>query len=125
MRVLDLVRSMKTVVDLPNFGDERATREWLLGVISTAWALPGDSLDGMIDDDTVQFLSAAASSERMFEPIYRLMLVVLTTSRALTAEEAALAVRQLEASAKTAGVNPLAVLRVVEDIADLVRLIQQ
>ena len=124
MRMLDLLQSVEAVADLPNFGHQEATRRWLSGVISTAWAIPTHSPYGVIDDVTVQFLSAAANSVELFEPIYRLILYRLPADRALTPEEAALAVMLIAASAKAAGVNPQAVLRVVEGIAGMVRLIR-
>ena len=124
MRMLDLLESVKTVADLPNFGYQEATRHWLVGVISTAWAIPTRSPYGVIDDATVQFLSAAAGSSERFEPIYRLILYRLPADRALTPEEAAIAVRPIAEQAKASGVNPLAVLRVIEALADLVRFIR-
>ena len=124
MRMLDLLESVKTVADLPNFGYQEATRNWLLRVISTAWAIPSNSPNGVIDDATVQFLSAAAGNIEMFEPIYRLILYTLPTDRTLTPDEAAIAVRPIESAAKASGVNPLAVLRVIEALADLVRFIR-
>ena len=124
MRMLDLLESVKTVADLPNFGYQEATRKWLSGVISTAWAIPSNSPNGVIDDATVQFLSAAAGNIELFEPIYRLILYRLPADRALTPEEAALEVRPIAEQAKASGVNPLAVLRVIEALADLVRFIR-
>ena len=124
MRVLDLLESVKAVADLPNFGHQEAARNWLSGVISTAWAIPTHSPYGVIDDATVQFLSAAANSIEMFEPIYRVLLYRLPSDRALTPEEEEIAVRPLAAQAKASGVNPLAVLRVIEALADLVRFIR-
>ena len=124
MRMLDLLESVKTVADLPNFGYQEATRNWLSGVISTAWSIPSNSPNGVIDDDTIQFVSAAASSIEMFEPIYRLILYRLPSNRTLTPEEALLAVRPIAEQAKASGVNPLAVLRVIEALADLVRFIR-
>jgi len=124
MRMLDLLQSVEAVADLPNFGHQEATRRWLSGVISTAWAIPTHSPYGVIDDVTVQFLSAAANSVELFEPIYRLILYRLPADRALTPEEAAIAVRPIAEQAKASGVNPLAVLRVIEALADLVRFIR-
>ena len=124
MRVLDLVRSVETVAKLPNFGDEKATREWIGGIISTAWAIPSTSPHGVIDDATVQFLSSLAGSSERFEPIYRLILYRIPSNRTLTPEEALLAVRPIAEQAKASGVNPLAVLRVIEALADLVRFIR-
>ena len=124
MRMLDLLQSVRDVANLPNFGHQEATRQWLSGVISTAWSIPSNSPGGVIDDATVQFLSAAAVSIDRFEPIYRLILYTLPTDRTLTPDEAAIAVRPIESAAKASGVNPLAVLRVIEALADLVRFIR-
>ncbi len=125
MRVLDLVRCVETVAKLPNFGNMKETREWLSGVISTAWSIPSNSPNGVMDDATVQFVSSLAGSSERFEPLYRVILYRLPpASRELMPEEALLAVRPLAAQAEASGVNPLAVLRVVEALADLVRFIR-
>ena len=125
MRMLDLLESVKTVADMPNFGHQEATRQWLVGVISTAWAIPTHSPNEVIDDATVQFISQLACSIDLFEPLYRVLLYRLPSNRTLTPEEAAIAVRPIAEQAKASGVNPLAVLRVIEALADLVRFIRE
>jgi hypothetical protein len=124
MRMLDLLESVKTVADLPNFGYQEATRQWLSGVISTAWSIPSNSPNGVIDDATVQFISQLAGSIELFEPLYRVLLYRLPSNRTLTPEEALIAVRPIAEQAKASGVNALAVLRVIEALADLVRFIR-
>jgi len=119
MRVRELLRIVRTVTNLPNFGNKEETRNWLQGVIETAWTIPGSSLDDVL----MNFVDHAVRNN-LYDSLYRMLIVCLSTSRALTAEETAWAVRQLEASAKTAGVDPLAVLRVVEDIAAMVQLVR-
>ena len=124
MRMLDLLESVETVADLPNFGYQEATRQWLVRVISTAWAIPSNSPNGVVDDDTVQFISQLASSIEMFEPLYRVLLYRLPSNRTLTPEEAEIAIRPIAEQAKACGVNALAVLRVIEALAALVRFIR-
>jgi hypothetical protein len=124
MRVLDLVRAVRTVTDLPNFGDERATREWLSGVIATAWAMPSNSTNEIVDDDAMSFLWGLACSKQSFDSLYRLLVVCLTTSRALTVEEAALAMPLIAERSKAAGVKPETVLTVVEGIASMVQFVR-
>jgi hypothetical protein len=123
--MLDLLESVREVANLPNFGDYDDTRSWLSAVISAAWAIPSNSPGGVLDDDTVQFISQLAGSIELFEPIYRLILYRLPSNRTLTPEEALLAVRPIAEQAKASGVNPLAVLRVIEALADLVRFIRE
>ena len=122
MRVLELLRIVRKVANLPNFGNKEATRQWLVGVVDTAWTIP--SLNGAIDDDAVALVARLAGNKRAFEPLHRLLLVVMTTDRALTPEEASLAVRPIAEQANAAGVHPMAVLVVVECMAKMIKLVR-
>ena len=119
MRIPELLRIVRSIANLPNFGDARATRDWLRGVIDAAWSIPGSSLD----DAVMAFLGSLCKSDE-YDSLYRLLIVCLTTGRALTPEESALAIPLIAASAKTAGVKPETVLTVVEAIASMVQLIR-
>ena len=119
MRIPELLRIVYSIANLPNFGDANATRDWLQGVIDAAWSIPGSSLD----DAVMAFLGSLCKSDE-YDSLYRLLIVCLTTGRALTPEESALAIPLIAASAKTAGVKPETVLTVVEAIASMVQLIR-
>ena len=107
----------RTVAVIPNFSDKDAVKRWLLKVL-------GISI--LMDDRMVDFLKQSIDSSERFDSLYRLLLVALSINRALTAEEeAALAVRPLEAEAKAAGIDPLDVLAVVQAIAKLVKVIRE
>ena len=120
MRVLELLRIVRNVANLPNFGDANATREWLQGVIDATWSIPGSSLD----DAVMAFLGQVVRDDDEYDSLYRLLVVCLTTGRALTPDESALAIPLIAASAKAAGVKPETVLTVVEAIASMVQLIR-
>ncbi len=119
MRVLELLRIVRSIANLPNFGDEKATRDWLSGVIDAAWSVPGSSLD----DAVMAFLGHAVRNDE-YDSLYRLLIVCLTTDRALMPDESALAIRPIAARAIAAGVKPETVLTAVEGIASMVRLIR-
>ena len=118
MRVLELMRIVRNVANLPNFGDANATREWLQGVINDTWSIPGSSLD----DAVMAFLGQAVRNDDEYESLYRLLIVCLT--RALTPCEAALAIPLIAASAEAACINPMTVLTVVNGIAAMVQLVR-
>ena len=118
MRVLELLRIVRNVASLPNFGDKLETRDWLQGVINDTWSIPGSS----IDDAVMAFLGQAVRHDDEYDSLYRLLIMCLT--RALTPKEAALAIPLIAASAEAARINPMTVLTVVEGIASMVRLIR-
>jgi len=118
------------IVTLPNFGDANATRDWLQGVVAIAESIPQwwivwpNLCEREADDDMLAFLQQAVRDDGMYDSLYRLLIVCLSTGRELTAEEAALAVRLLADAAKKAGVDPQDVLATMQTIASLVRLIR-
>jgi len=119
MRVSELLRIVRNVANLPNFGDERTTRDWLSGVINAAWSIPGSSLD-----DVVMAHLAQVVRDDGYDSLYRLLVVCLTTGRTLTPEEAAMAISLIAERAKAEGINPETVLTVVEGIAAMVQLVR-
>ena len=119
MRVPELLRIVRKVADLPNFGDKEATRSWLAGVIDASWSIPGSSLD-----DVVMAHLAQVVRDDGYDSLYRLLVVCLTTGRTLTPEEAAMAISLIAERAKAEGIDPETVLTVVEAIADMVQLVR-
>jgi|LSQX01.1.fsa_nt_gb hypothetical protein len=122
MRVLELMRIVRNVANLPDFGDEKATREWLVGVIDSAWSIPTKNEE--VGDDVVAFLARLAGDKQSFDALYRMLIVCLSTGRALTPEESALAIRLVADAAEGAGVDPQDVLATVQGIAGMVRLLR-
>ena len=129
-RILEAIRD---VTVLPDFGDKEATREWLDKVITAIESIPrwwvilpniSDMARALASDDMMSCLGHAVHyDDDLYDSFYQLLRVMVTTSSAQSAIEAAAAVRQLAARAKDAGIDPVSILTVVECMIALARLI--
>jgi len=124
MRFLELLRIFRVIADLPNFGDKEATRAWLLKLCEIAGLLV-ERTPTEADDAVLAFLERSIGNDDLFDPIYRLLLAVLSTDETLTASEAETATQPLAAEAEKAGIDPLTILAVVEAVVGLIKLIRE
>ena len=123
MRILELLRIVRTVAAIPDFGDKEATRAWLLKLCEIAGLLV-ERTPTPADDAVLAFLERSIGNDDLFDPIYRLLLAVLSTDETLTASEAETATQPLTSEAEKAGIDPLTILAIVEAVAALVKLIR-
>jgi hypothetical protein len=136
MRILELLRIFRTIANLPDFTNKEAVREWLISLLGIAQSLT-DRTPNEADDRVVEFLVRSVANEKLFDPIYDLLVALLDRDDInLGASEAATepaAPGTLAAEAKAAGIDPLtigrdpaaAVLAIVEAVATLVKLIRE
>ena len=128
MRFLELLRIFRTIANLPDFTNKEATREWLISLLGIAQSLT-DRTPNEADDRVVEFLVRSVANEKLFDPIYDLLVALLDRDDInLGASEAATepaAPGTLAAEAKAAGIDPLTILAIVEAVATLVKLIRE
>ena len=118
-RIVEAIRIVRDVAIVPHHGDKDATREWLRNVTGLA-----SYIETPADEDMMSFLGRVLSNNYSFDPIYRLWIAVMTADRPLTAGEAALVAQRLRPATEQYGIDPLAVIEVIEALADLVRFIR-
>lgn len=129
-RIVEVFGIAEDIVALPDFGNTKATRKWLGSIIEIAESIPDqwvvwlDLCEKEDDDDIIAFLRQAVRDDNLYDSLYRMLIVCLSTGRPLTPEESALAVQLLAEAAEKAGVDPQNVLAAVQDIASLVRFIR-
>ena len=121
MRFLELLRIFRAIADLPDFGDKQATRGWLIGVLGVAQSVT-DRTPNEADDRVVEFLVKSVDNERLFGPIYDLLVAMLTAPPEAVA---CTAPPELAAEAKAAAIDPFTVLAIIEAVAALVKLIRE
>jgi hypothetical protein len=128
MRFLELLRIFRTIANLPDFTNKEAVREWLISLLGIAQSLT-DRTPNEADDRVVEFLVRSVDNEKLFDPIYDLLVALLDRDDInLGASEAATepaAPGTLAAEAKAAGIDPLTILAIVEAVAALIKLIRE
>ena len=125
-RIVEMVGTIGDVVVLPDFGDRDAVKRWLINVVDIADGIVWTNMyEKEADGDIMEFLRSAIRDADMYDSLYRMLIVCLSTGRELTVEEAALAVRLVAEATKPYGVDPQDVLATMQNIAGLVRLIRE
>ena len=121
MRLLELLRLARNLIDLPNFSDKEATRQWLLLLCGTA-AMITSRTPTQADDAVLAFLKRAIGDPKLYDPIYDLLTALL--AGAGESQKVGLT-PALAAEANKAGIDPLTILAIVEAVAALIRLIRE
>lgn len=122
MRILELLRVMRTVISLPDFGDKEATRTWLLRLcdigklVTTRTTTPAD-------DAVLAFLERSIGDPKLFDPIYDLLTAMLDADDG-ESQKVGLT-PSLAAEANAAGIDPLTILAIVEAVATLIKIIRE
>jgi hypothetical protein len=128
MRFLELLRIFRTIANLPDFTNKEAVREWLISLLGIAQSLT-DRTPNEADDRVVEFLVRSVNNEKLFDPIYDLLVALLDRDDInLGASEAATepaAPGTLAAEAKAAGIDPMTILAIVEAVASLIKMLRE
>ncbi|MGE4340690.1 MAG: hypothetical protein AB7E55_32775 [Pigmentiphaga sp.] len=121
MRILELLRIVRTVAAIPDFGDKEATRAWLLNLCDIAGLLT-ERTPTPADDAVLAFLKRSVADPKLFDPIFDLL------TNLLAAEPGAptcAAPPELAAAAEAAAIDPLTIIAIVEAVAALIKLIRE
>jgi len=119
VRILELLRIVRTIAAIPDFGDKEAVRAWLLKLCDVAKLLT-DRTPTPADDAIVAFLERSISDPKLFDPIFGLLTTLLATDDG----PETLASAELTEATISAGIDPLTILAIVEAVAALVKLIR-
>lgn len=121
MRFFESLRTIKSVIDLPDFSDMEAVRKWLLKVCGIG-KLITDRTPTPADDAALAFLERAITSDKLFGPVYDLLAALLGAEPGC--EPACMVPPELTLAAGEAGVGILEVIAIVEAIASLIKFIR-
>lgn len=120
VRILELLRIVRTVAAIPNFGDKEAVKRWLLDLCDVAKLLT-DRTPTPADDAIVAFLERSIGDPKLFDPIFDLLVALLATDDG----PETLASAELTEATINAGIDPLTILAIIEAVAALVKLIRE
>ena len=121
MRILELLRIVRTVAAIPNFGDKEAVKRWLLDLCDVAKLLT-DRTPTPADDAIVAFLERSIGDPTLFDPIYDLLTALLAGDG--ESQKVGLT-PGLAGEAEKAGIDPLTILAIVEAVVSLIKLIRE
>ena len=120
MRILELLRIVRTIAAIPDFGDKEATRAWLLKLCDVAKLLT-EQTPTPADDAVLAFLERSIGNPAMFDPIYDLLGALLAGNG-----DAPVAMAfPLTSEAEKAGIDPMTILAIVEAVVGLIKLIRE
>ena len=122
MRILELLRIVRTVAAIPNFGDKEAVRAWLLDLCDVAKLLT-DRTPTPADDAVLAFLERSIGDPKLFDPIYDLLTALLDAKDG-ESQKVGLT-PMLAGEAEKVGIDPMTILAIVEAVAALVKLIRE
>lgn len=121
MRILEMLRTIKSVIDLPDFDDKEAVRKWLLKICGIG-TLITERTPTPADDAALAFLERAIASDKLFGPAYDLLTALIGAEPGC--EPACMAPPELTLAASEAGIGILEVIAIVEAIASLIKFIR-
>ena len=122
MRILELLRILRSVTDLPDFGDKEAVRAWLLKLCEIAGLLT-ERTPTEADDAVLAFLERSIANPALFDPIYDLLTTLLGAEDG-ESQKVGLT-PALAAEANKAGIDPLTILAIVEAVASLIKMLRE
>lgn len=121
MRFLELLRIFRTIANLPNFADKEAVREWLISLLGIAQALT-DRTPNEADDKVVEFLVRSVDNEKLFDPIYDLLVAMLAAEPGAPVCTVS---PELATLAEASAVAPTTVFLVLEALVAIVNFIRE
>ena len=122
MRILELLRIVRTVAAIPDFGDKEATRAWLLKLCEIAGLLV-ERTPTPADDAVLAFLERSIGNPALFDPIYDLLVALLGAEDG-ESQKVGLT-PMLAGEAEKVGIDPLTILAIVEAVVGLIKLIRE
>ncbi len=122
MRLLELLRIFRVIAALPDFGDKEATREWLISLLGIAQSLT-DRTPNEADDRVVEFLVRSVANEKLFDPIYDLLVALLGAEDGESQKVGS--TPALAGEAEKAGIDPVTIVAIIEAVASLIKLIRE
>ena len=121
MRILELLRIVRVVAAIPDFGDKEAVRAWLLKLCEIAGMLT-ERTPTEADDAVLAFLERSVADEKLFDPICELL------TNLLAAEPGAptcAAPPELAAATEAAAIDPLTIVAIMEAVVALIKFIRE
>jgi hypothetical protein len=121
MRFLELLRIFRTIANLPDFTDKAAVQTWLLKLCEIAGLLT-ERTPTEADDKVLAFLERSIGDEKLFDPIYDLLVALLAGDG--ESQKVGLT-PTLTAEAEKVGIDPVTIVAIIEAVVGLIKLIRE